>query len=344
MSERIVSRLNLEEFVRRISAKRTLVGPVADRTGVRFDEIEDPATLRFDGGRATLSPKGIVFPQVETLLRFSPTGLQDTANDAGAIILFGVRPCDARALTLLDRVFRWDGIDDPYYVARRENTTVVSLACSSPGTTCFCNSVGGGPADTQGSDLLLFDLEERFLLVPVTERGEAILVDAEGTTEPASETDLAASATQAENAMAKLEDVEVPTDLDALKATFDAPIWEEIGATCLGCGVCTYSCPTCHCFDITDEARNGNGHRVRSWDSCAFSLFTLHGSGHNPRETQAARLRQRILHKFLYCPENFGETFCVGCGRCVTHCPTGIDLRDVLKRLSSVASAAGGGD
>jgi sulfhydrogenase subunit beta (sulfur reductase) len=135
--------------------------------------------------------------------------------------------------------------------------------------------------------------------------------------------------------------VNVPTDLAALRGAFDAPIWEAFAATCLGCGACAYACPTCHCFDITDEARKGNGQRVRSWDSCAFSLFTLHGSGHNPRETQGARLRQRILHKFLYCPENFDEVFCVGCGRCVTACPSGVDLRSILESLAAAATAGG---
>ncbi len=341
MDERIISKGDLAEFLRGIAEGRRLVGPVADRTGIAFDEVEDPSALRLNGGRAALSPKGFVLPQVETLFRFSPDGIQND-DRAPASVLFGVRPCDARALTLLDRVFRRDGIDDPYYLARREKTLVVSLACSAPGAACFCTSVGGGPSDTEGSDLLLFDLEERYLVVPVSERGEAELTKIDGTTEPASESDSAEAAAQTERASALLDPVDVPTDLGGLKAAFDAPLWEEVAATCLGCGVCTYACPTCHCFDVTDEARRDRGHRVRSWDSCAFALFTLHGSGHNPRERQSARLRQRVLHKFLYAPENFDAIFCVGCGRCVAQCPTGIDLRTILGRLSAVATAAGG--
>jgi sulfhydrogenase subunit beta (sulfur reductase) len=341
MEERIVSRSDLTEFIQRIGEKRRVIAPTEDRTGRRYDEIADPSRVRLEPGRPALSPKDTVFPQRETLLRFVATGVRRPSPHEGETVLFGVRPCDARALALIDRVFRWDGIDDPYYVHRREHTTIVALACAVPGAACFCSSVGGGPADGEGSDVLMFDLNEQFLLAPRSERGEVLLAELEQLTRPAGAAHRDAARTQAEEAAALLPATTVPTDVDALRAAFDSSLWEEFSATCLGCGVCTYACPTCHCFDITDEILRGSGHRVRSWDSCAFALFTLHGSGHNPRQTKAARLRQRILHKFLYCPENFGDVFCVGCGRCITNCPTGLDLRAILDRLSTGSTVAG---
>jgi sulfhydrogenase subunit beta (sulfur reductase) len=342
MSERIVKKTDLGAFARAIAGGRRLVGPAADRTGARYVDIDDPASFCLDGARPTLSAKAFVLPQVETLLRFSPDSVEEATDVGCETLLFGVRPCDARAMTLLDRVFRWDGIDDPYYVARRERTVTVALACESPGAACFCTAVGGGPAGTEGTDLLLVDLGDRFLVAPTTDRGGSILSEAEAITGPASDADRAAATAQAEAAAARIGPVDVPSDLGGLHAAFDDPMWEELASACLGCGICTYTCPTCHCFDMTDEARRGHGHRVRSWDACAYSSFTLHGSGHNPRATQGARLRQRIFHKFLYCPENFDEIFCVGCGRCVTECPTGIDLRAILARLSATAATPGG--
>jgi formate hydrogenlyase subunit 6/NADH:ubiquinone oxidoreductase subunit I len=102
---------------------------------------------------------------------------------------------------------------------------------------------------------------------------------------------------------------------------------------CLGCGACAYVCPTCACFDIQDEGTGNKGTRVRCWDSCAFSLFTLHTSGHNPREEQTERWRQRILHKFLYMPERQQVYGCVGCGRCSRGCPVDMNILEHLKKI-----------
>jgi ferredoxin len=117
---------------------------------------------------------------------------------------------------------------------------------------------------------------------------------------------------------------------DRMDEMFDSALWDGIGERCVACGVCTYLCPTCHCFDIQDETHRGEGARVRNWDTCQFELFTRHASGHNPRSAQSRRVRQRIMHKFQYGPRNTGMPFCVGCGRCVAYCPVNIDLRRIL--------------
>jgi len=106
--------------------------------------------------------------------------------------------------------------------------------------------------------------------------------------------------------------------------------WDAISEKCVGCSICTYLCPTCHCFDITDEIIEDKAVRLRTWDSCAFPLFTLEASGFNPRPSQRERFRNRILHKFAYIPENHGQIGCVGCGRCVDACPVNLDIRQVL--------------
>jgi len=333
------SKSDLRKLLGAIAGEKRLIAPIADRTAVRFAEIADSAEICLEYRNPRMSARSALFPQSEVLLTFDGETATDARPEYRETVLFGVRPCDARAFTMLDRVFRWEGTDDPYYVGRREAATVVSLACNESGAACFCTSVGGAPHDETGSDVLAIDLGDDVLLRPVSERGETLLATfAPGMTE-ASEADLDRAAKFAEAAKAGQPDVAIPTDLEGLKKLFDSEVWEEFAMTCLGCGACTYSCPTCHCFDITDEEKRGVGYRVRSWDTCAFPLFTLHGSGHNPRPAKNARVRQRVLHKFLYCPENFEQVFCVGCGRCVTNCPTGIDIRKILGRVSQLVAS-----
>ncbi len=340
MLEVTLDKSKLQEFLKLLGQKRRLIAPVLDRMGTVFSEVTDPSLVCLDGINTTLSPKEVLFPQWEILYTFKADQINKAEPTLQETVLFGARPCDARAFELLDRVFTWDEINDPYYLSRREKTSIVSLACNVPGEACFCTSVGGSPAGESGADVLAFDLGDHLFLRALTERGETLLKETSTLTEEATEADKQTVKQAVAEAEKRLEQVAIPEDLEALKGSFDAEIWEELGLKCLGCGVCAYACPTCHCFDITDETRKGTGRRMRSWDTCAFSLFTLHGSGHNPRTTQDARYRQRILHKFLYCPENFGEAFCVGCGRCITNCPAGLDLRAVLESLVSLAKTA----
>jgi len=335
MNVRMLDKLDLPSLLERLAETRRLIAPVVDRTGARFAPIEDVASVRWDYRNTSLSAKGIVFPQTEPLLAFRNGEAEERIPETPSTVLFGVRPCDARSLTLLDAVFRGNGIDDPYYAARRGAITVVALACNEPGPTCFCTSVGGSPGDESGADVLATDLGGGVLLRAVTDRGDALLCDLD-VGRPAEDGEIEAARENAAQAAARMAPVQVPTDSSRLLNAFGLNLWSDVAAGCIGCGACTYSCPTCHCFDITDEQKRGTGRRVRSWDTCAFPLFTLHGSGHNPRPAADARLRQRVLHKFSYCPENFGQAFCVGCGRCVDHCPTGIDIRRILARLDEV--------
>ena len=207
------------------------------------------------------------------------------------------------------------------------------MACSSPSKTCFCTDVGGGPYNTDGLDVLLSDVGDRFLVEILTEKGERLLHNSPYLT-TATESDLSERQSIASEARDQIKPQVVVEGLkERLDCLFDEPIWNFLHETCLGCGVCTFACPTCHCFDIMDEADGDQGKRLRIWDSCQYPLFTHHSSGHNPRPSGSARMRQRIMHKFHYLAENVGLLGCVGCGRCIRNCPVNIDIRQVLNRI-----------
>ena len=129
-------------------------------------------------------------------------------------------------------------------------------------------------------------------------------------------------------------------DLDKIKPwldeNYDHDFWGQVTRMCIGCGVCTYVCPTCHCFDLVDEAHYDGGCKVKNWDACQFAQFTVHASGHNPRPDQVSRHRQRIMHKYKYYVDNLGEVLCTGCGRCVRHCPMEVNLIRILKGIAEI--------
>ena len=305
--------------------------------------------------RATVPPKGVIFPQSERLFAFirekdpndpgHTTVRLDSTVDIQPALIFGARPCDARGFHIFDRVYLNGPHRDPYYAARREATVVVTLACTKAGSTCFCHWTGCGPADTTGSDILLTPVGEGadagFVAVAVTERGGAVLEAANLPEADAARSD-AAQAVHAAT-QAALDAQSPAPDLSATPARLlerfsDNDFWRDMSDKCLSCGACTYLCPTCYCFNITDENDGGDGmrgRRLRSWDNCMSSLFTREASGHNPRMGKALRLRNRVGHKFSYYPQlHEGVVSCNGCGRCITGCPVSVDIREMVVRAT----------
>lgn len=299
--------------------------------------------VRLDHTNTTQPPKGLAFPQREVFFSFNQIKgeiprLTQTLPEPQRRVAFGVRPCDGRAVPRMDKVFT-DHVEDPYYWARRKNVAYVGLACNQPpSSNCFCLSVGGSPVSTDGLDVQMTDLGDRYFVTAVTEAGKALMTAADSLfTDPA---DADRQQLKDAHAEAIAQPQRAVLDVEAapakLKVSFDSPLWEELARACIGCGICTFLCPTCHCFDINDEVTGSaplKGNRVRTWDNCQFPDFTMHTSGHNPRENSGARLRQRVCHKFQYFPENFGMPQCTGCGRCITECPVGIDIVSVVNKV-----------
>lgn len=290
-----------------------------------------------------ISPKAMAFPQSERMFVFSVDRkredafiLKEVKEQEVGKLAFAIRPCDARAFGILDKVFLIQGAwQDPYYARKREAMTVMALGCNSPCSTCFCHWTGGGPFSQENVDVMMTDLGERLLLEPLTQKGEKLLAAAELPKAAPSEIEEAKGLKDsAREAMGDPLDPSLIRRRPLLEMFGDS-YWERAHEACIKCGICTYLCPTCSCFDIQDELRGPCGVRGRNWDTCMFPLTTLHASGHNPRPTGKERFRQRFMHKLRYFLDDFGTIMCVGCSRCVQFCPVNIDIREIIRELRS---------
>ena len=342
--ETILKKERLSEWVAQIGARATVFAPAFADGIWNFCAVAADTKVEFDHGNTVRPAKGFVFPQREVLYRFRQESgkapeLMETLPAAAPTVVFGVRPCDGRAMVRNDKVFAC-GFNDPYYQARRDQVVFVGLACSEPPSqNCFCLSVGGSPHSEDGLDVLMTELDGRYHVKAITAKGREIVEGAAALLDKAQAADGKAAAKahadadkHPQRALATMEKVAA-----GLKEHFDSPKWDELARACIGCGACTYLCPSCHCFDINDEITSNvplTGERVRTWDNCQFPDFTMHSSGHNPRHDTGARLRQRVSHKLLYFVENHNIQQCTGCGRCISHCPVGIDIVRVATEVS----------
>lgn len=337
MKEKVIKKDKLKTLLDMVKKKYKLFAPLKKEGNIIFDEIIAKDGFDLDYFNSSSSPKSLFFPHTDTLFRFSGGSILEEKVSDKPRLIFGMRPCDAKGLSLLDKIFIDKEIQDSYYLKRRNNTTIIALACNEPQSTCFCTALDGGPANEEGSDVILFDLGSELLAKSGTKKGEEFLNEFKSAFSEAKKSNSEKRDKLVKENQNKLKSkVSVKGLKETLDNAFDSSFWDMIHKKCLGCGICTYLCPTCHCFDVTDEVSTGGGKRVRTWDSCLFPLFTLHASGHNPRPTYKERFRQRIMHKFNYCPENYKRIFCVGCGRCIRDCPVNLDLREVLISLGSL--------
>lgn len=329
----------LSEFTAALLTRGTLYAPVRDDRGVNFQSIGDPENVTLDFYNTLLSPKSVFFPQSEDLIAYR-LGKEEPAPrvlplPAAPTVLLGVRPPDAKSFLLMDALFLGSGIPDPYWQARREQTTVIGYAFD-PGpadSADFYGALGIGSADTAGSDILLAKGGDDYLLQGITAKGEALLAALTILAEASPEEEKQFAALLAPGAGSTTRQLALDPEEAAkrLEDIFtDNAFWEGIAAACIGCGTCTFVCPTCHCFDIADENLFREGVRRRFWDACMFTDFTLEASGHNPRPAVYQRLRQKVCHKYSYYVRKFGMISCVGCGRCTRSCPVNIDIYSII--------------
>lgn len=283
------------------------------------------------------SAKDFFFPQVEGIADFKMNGkeieINDIRKEGEDFVIFGCRACDAKSFEVLDNVFLADPVDS-FYENRRKHSTVVTLACTKPSETCFCNAMNIDAAKPAG-DVSSWIIDDEMFFEANTEKGEALVSLIKDLLTEGEQAKVDAEAERITEILKKtpLYNLSVP-DLRGKQAElWDNPIWQEMSETCMGCGTCTFVCPTCQCFDIRDFNTNDGVKRYRCWDSCMYSDFTKMAAA-NPRLSQKERFRQRFMHKLCYYPENNNGLYsCVGCGRCLRKCPQNHGIVKVIKKL-----------
>jgi sulfhydrogenase subunit beta (sulfur reductase) len=342
---------------------RLVIGPVVRDSVITHDVVEGVADLPVgwteeqDGGHYQLASTGTaevfafsspatswkryLYPERTLLIRAtrSDNGVDITTPEPETtpLAFFGIRSCDLASLDVLDRVFLDPAATDPTYAAVRSDVFIVAAACGHPGNTCFCASMDTGPSPRAGYDLAVAELhtEERhdFLVEAGSERGEALLAGIASREENSVDRALAeATHESAVRGMGRQLDV---SDPPLAAAQPDHPRWDEVAERCLACGNCTMVCPTCFCSTTADstDLSGDNAERWREWDSC-FTLDFSHLHGGSVRTSTKSRYRQWLLHKLVTWHDQFDMSGCVGCGRCITWCPVGIDLTAEIRALA----------
>ena len=328
----------LQALFAKIAENAKLYLPIDNSDGTASYGEWSEGTVWSNALNTTKSPKDFFFPQTEDLMKFKTEGKNieviDVRRECEDFVIFGVRACDVKSFDILDRVFLTEPRDS-YYAMKRAHGIIVSVACQKPAETCFCGTFGIDATEPAG-DVTAWKSEDALYLRANTEKGSALLDKLADLLEDGSDEAVTAQKEKTKKILDKLPLKELTTDAfggGKTKELFDDPAWDALSATCLGCGTCTFVCPTCQCYDIKDF-NTGNGVvRYRCWDSCMYSEFTRMAHGNN-RLTQKERFRQRFMHKLVYFPENNDGMFsCVGCGRCLAKCPISMNIVKVMKKI-----------
>lgn len=324
-----INKNQIPQLLEQLAKEYQVIAPVKTEGIIKFKPWQKEAQLELTENSA-IPPKDIFFPQSEDLYAFKKLEgktVVETPSLTNKQVLFGVRACDATSFAMMDDVFLTKGFVDTYYRDKRDNTVIITISCSQMLPSCFCTSMGISQ-NGEGADLNFIDAGNSYAIQAHTSRGEELLTKYAAIFQEGSEV-----------SPAELDQpIKVSTEglADKLAGMFEHSIWEELYKKCMGCGTCTYVCPTCHCFDISVESSGESGVRFRCWDTCMFSEYTRMAGGHNPRPSRKERFRNRFLHKLQYFPERYGKTACVGCGRCMVKCPVAVDITRIIDRLQEV--------
>jgi sulfhydrogenase subunit beta (sulfur reductase) len=336
MNEKIfkkISKEKLREWLGSIKSGARVFSPKkVDGLWTYGEYTGEEVPLHFRNSR--LSPKGLFLKSPAPLFGWKSSAVSSQILPALSSdrqrVIFGIRACDLRALFAVNKVFAGDE-EDLFYSQNISRTVLLGAACRTECDGSFCREMGIDPQDSAEADIFFRETSEGYVARVNSERGLSLI--REEFFAEAKEEEWVSSARAGIGEKEKLLFNRAKARAGVVERFADEEFWQRVSATCVNCGICTYLCPTCHCFDLCDQQIPGQGVRYRCWDSCAFPGFTKMAV-HNPREEKWRRYRQRVSHKFNFFFENNQEIACVGCGRCVVNCPVNLDLREILQEAA----------
>ena len=341
MKVKIINKEDVTRWIDKIAEKYNVLGPVKIKSGdYEFKKIKSGNEISLDYINPVISPvKQFLFPSKEVMMKYEKKGKSVDAKVEQQVtektVLFGIRTCDLSAMLFLDKFFL-DGFKDTFYELRRNSLITVNLVCTEPFESCFCVCADAGPDRKEGFDVQLTKINGSYVAEIGSEKGEEIVKIGGSLFKDASQEDIDKKEKIVKDT--KENKFKMPTSYfsKAIRHVtandIDEKTWDQLASRCVGCGSCSYVCPTCTCFNVLDIGTTNKGERVRTWDSCMYSGFTREVSGHNPRPVFKDRVKRRYYHKLsYYYMKKMGQHGCVGCGRCVIACIGGIDMPMVSK-------------
>lgn len=334
---KFIAKDKLEQFFEAASKKLHVYVPVDEGKTTAYKLWKNGTELS-KKLNTTRSAKDFFFPQTENLVEFKISGknieIIDNRSETEDFAIFGVRACDVRSFSILDKVYLSEPVDS-YYKNRREHGVVISMACKKPSETCFCSAFGIDAAAPEG-DVVFTETANGYAVEAKTEKGEDFIGKIAEIFDEIDENEVNEARAKTREIMSKLPLGKLDTSAfggGKTEELFNRPEWAELSEACLACGTCTFVCPTCQCYDIKDFDTGHGIKRFRCWDSCMYSDFTKMAA-ENPRHTQLERFRQRFMHKLIYFPQNNDGVYgCVGCGRCLAKCPISMNIVKVMRSV-----------
>jgi sulfhydrogenase subunit beta (sulfur reductase) len=317
---------DMKEFLSRLAEDRDVYVPYEIGGRWQFAKYDPAKDLAFPLNIIDVSVKSLFFPKRRAIAEYhegeqwnlTPVEVPDRPR-----VIVGVRACDVAGLLYVDRVFLGGPHKDVLYEAERKRTTLIGMICDEMGPHCHCTDRGLAPDSTDGMDIMFTRVKDGYLFKPLTDKGKHLF-----------------GGTVLHDTKEKPDKRTWPKDKypiaspDEFMEMYNDGIWHELSDICLTCGACTYECPTCVCFLVSDERYKGKGERVTVWDSCQLTSYARMAGGHDTRKTPASRVRNRTLDKFCYSHKRYGRISCTGCGRCVIVCPINRSFPDVAALLT----------
>jgi len=301
----------------------------------RYD-AESGSSVQINTIRACTTAKEFLFPVREQAATYPQAA---DPPEIKPFAVFGLKDCDVRSLAILDKVFGEEEFEDPLYLDRREKMFVISSDCQGAGDSCFCGLFKGRGFVTDGFDINVSAIKDGFIVEAGTQKGRNFLDRNSQLFGDVPDALLAerdqARAETAEQIKRNAADFGFTGDIrEIIEAGQDSEVFDEVAQTCVECQACTRVCPTCHCFYLYDTKQEDYFTKMKIWDSCMRFSYTMVAGGENPNKILGDRMKHRLMHKFVHFVDRYGIEMCVGCGRCIDADAGGMDLRDILKKLS----------